>query len=194
MAKEIMTIKDALQAVRAKTKVDKNTGNEKFVYNRFNVERLNTIMRALINDPDFTFETVIISGGIPSPKEIKPTEGLRKFLQNVLIKAGIDKEDSKSVLSSDFKIDDVNGLYEFMAVAMYLFMDNGNKFDMLPTKEFKATFALENVAKKEKTAEKKNPKDGKSLGMWKTTLEQHKKLKLVKSECPVWLKSRKKVG
>ena len=178
MSKEILSVQDALKAVRAKTKVDKK-GEEVWVYNRFNVDRFNTVMRALINDPDFTFTSTTLVSDNAVDKEIKPTEKMREFIYKILVNAGVDKSDAKSVMKSDFKIDNVDGLYEFFTVGMQLFMNEGNKFDLIPTKDMKATLALKSVAATEVTKEVKNPKDGSIIGTFKTSTKAHKILKAV---------------
>ena len=86
----------------------------------------------------------------------------------------------------------MNGLYEFVADAIYEYMAAGNQFDFLPTEDFKGSISLKDVAEVTKTSEAFSPKDRSSLGMYKTTKKAHKEL-AVKSSCPSFLKNRIKV-
>lgn len=190
--KNIMTMQEVLEAIRAKAKPNKD-GSEGFTYNRFNKKSFENLLRAMLNDTDVKIGTIKVKNNEVSSKEdIMVTQEFRKFLQKILRTAGIDAEDSKAILSKDFIIDNVDGLYEFFTTAMYIYMDNGNKFDMIPTENFKGSLFINNVAETKKTQDAKNPKDGSSLGIFETTKKPHKKL-CVKSTCPSYLVNRKKV-
>jgi len=187
-----MTMQEVLEAIRAKAKPNKD-GSEGFTYNRFNKKSFENLLRAMLNDTDVKIGTIKVKNNEVSSKEdIMVTQEFRKFLQKILRTAGIDAEDSKAILSKDFIIDNVDGLYEFFTTAMYIYMDNGNKFDMIPTENFKGSLYINNVAETKKTQDAKNPKDGSSLGTFETTKKTHKKL-CVKSSCPSYLVNRKKI-
>ena len=190
--KNIMTMQEVLDSIRAKAKPNKD-GSEGFTYNRFNKKSFENLLRAMLNDTDVKIGTIKVKNNEVSSKEdIMVTQEFRKFLQKILRTAGIDTEDSKAILSKDFIIDNVDGLYEFFTTAMYIYMDNGNKFDMIPTENFKGSLYINNVAETKKTQDAKNPKDGSSLGIFETTKKTHKKL-CVKSSCPSYLVNRKKI-
>ena len=190
--KNIMTMQEVLDSIRAKAKPNKD-GSEGFTYNRFNKKSFENLLRAMLNDTDVKIGTIKVKNNEVSSKEdIMVTQEFRKFLQKILRTAGIDAEDSKAILSKDFIIDNVDGLYEFFTTAMYIYMDNGNKFDMIPTENFKGSLYINNVAETKKTQDAKNPKDGSSLGIFETTKKTHKKL-CVKSSCPSYLVNRKKI-
>lgn len=190
--KNIMTMQEVLDSIRAKAKPNKD-GSEGFTYNRFNKKSFENLLRAMLNDTEVKIGTIKVKNNEVSSKEdIMVTQEFRKFLQKILRTAGIDAEDSKAILSKDFIIDNVDGLYEFFTTAMYIYMDNGNKFDMIPTENFKGSLYINNVAETKKTQDAKNPKDGSSLGIFETTKKTHKKL-CVKSSCPSYLVNRKKI-
>lgn len=190
--KNIMTMQEVLDSIRAKAKPNKD-GSEGFTYNRFNKKSFENLLRAMLNDTDVKIGTIKVKNNEVSSKEdIMITQEFRKFLQKILRTAGIDAEDSKAILSKDFIIDNVDGLYEFFTTAMYIYMDNGNKFDMIPTENFKGSLYINNVAETKKTQDAKNPKDGSSLGIFETVKKSHKKL-CVKSTCPSYLVNRKKI-
>ena len=192
MAKKVLTVDEVLAEITAKKKTGKN-GEEKWVYNRFNKKNFQNLLRAMVNDPEFKSTTIKLKdGGVETVDDMMVTKDFREFLRKILVKAGIDVNDSQAIMSSDFIIENVDGLYEFFGTAMYLYMNAGNKFDLIPTEEFKGSIYLEDVPETIKISEAKNPKTKESLGTYETTKKSHKKL-VAKSSCPSWLVSRRVV-
>lgn len=190
--KKVMTVDEVLAEIQAKKKIDKK-GVEKFVYNRFNKKTYTNLLRAMMNDPKLKMVTVKLKKGeIDSTEEIMVSQLFREFLRGVLIKAGIDSADASAVMGEDFTIDNADGLYEFFATSLYLYMNSGNKFDLIPTEDLKASLYLDVVPETTKTAEVRDPKTKESMGMFETTKKKHSVIK-VKSSCPSWLSSRRKV-
>ena len=161
--------------------------------NRFSKKAFNKLMKAMLNDPSFT-EAIAVSSGdeLVKVEQIAVSDGFRKFLKKVLEKAGMDKKDSEVVLGKDFYIDNVDGLYEFFAAAMYEYMNAGNKFDLLPKEDFKGSLYLQTVEASTKVSEVKNPQTKESLGTYEFSYQQHKTLK-ASSPCPKYLKTKKKL-
>lgn len=161
--------------------------------NRFSKKSFNKLVKAMLNDPSFT-EAVAVSSGeeLVRVEQIAVSEDFRKFLKRVLEKAGMDKKDSEVVLGKDFTIDNVDGLYEFFAAAMYEYMNAGNKFDLLPKEDFRGSLYLQTVEASTKISEVKNPQTKESLGNYEFMYQQHKTLKS-SSPCPKYLKSKKKL-
>lgn len=185
---EILSVEDVLKEMSA-TKKD----NGKFNYNRFNKKNFEKLMKAMLNDPDFTTEVAHAKKGeLDSVDEIKVTENFRKFCKKIIEKCGVDKSESGRILTQDFVFDSVEGLYEFFATAMYLYIEQGNRFDLLPKKDFKGSIALKDVAKSTKTTSAHSPQTREYLGDFETVKDAHKVL-VVKSSCPSYLKSRRKV-
>ena len=187
---KVMTVEEALASMSAK-----EGKNGKPVINRFNKKNFTMLMTAMANDPDFTAKVVKVKNGdIDSIDEVMVTKGFRKFCKKVLEKAGVDKNESDIVYSTSFEFSnsDLDGLYEFFADAVYEYMKAGNQFDLLPTEEFKGSISIKDVCEVTKTAEAFSPKDRSSLGVFETTKKAHKEL-AVKSSCPSFLKSRKKI-
>lgn len=185
-----ITVQEALASMRAKEGKDGKT-----VINRFNKKNFTALMTAMANDPEFTAKVVKVKNSeIDSIEEVMVTKGFREFCKKIVEKAGVDKKESAIVLTSSFEFSnsDLNGLYEFIADAIYEYMAAGNQFDFLPTEDFKGSISLKNVGEVTKTAEAFSPKDRASLGIYKTTKKAHKEL-TVKSSCPSFLKSRVKV-
>ncbi len=150
-------------------------------------------MRAILNDPTFTEKVAVSSGEeLIKVEEIAVSEEFRKFLKKVLEKAGIDKKDSEVVLSKDFTIDNVDGLYEFFASAMYEYMNAGNKFDLLPKEDFKGSLYLSTVEAASRVSTVRNPQTNEDMGEFEFSHKAYKTLK-ASSPCPKYLKSKKKL-
>ena len=160
---------------------------------RFNKEKFNLLMRAMLNDPSFMEESVKYYHKDLQPVELAVTKDFRKFIKKILEKMGIDSNEAKSILDPEFKIDNVDGLYEFFASAIYEYMDLGNKFDLLPKKDFKGTIYLSNEEEKKRVYKARDPFSGKSLGEVEVTTGKHKKLK-VSSSAPKWMVKRAKLN
>lgn len=192
MSKKNMTVDEVIAEISAKKKVT-NDCTEKWVYNRFNKKNYQALLKAMINDPELKTVTVKLKdGGVETVDDVMVTKDFREFLRKILVKAGIDTNDSQAIMTSDFMIENVDGLYEFFATSVYLYMNAGNKFDFIPTHEFKGSIFLEDVAETTKVSEARNPKTKESLGTYETTKKAHKKL-IAKSSCPSWLVSRRVV-
>lgn len=187
--KEIKTVAAVLESIRPNPAVK---DNGKTNHNRFSKKAFNELLTAMVNDPDFTTDfAVSAKGELKSVEEIRVTEGFRKWLQKVVEIAGIDKAESAVVLSKDFVIPNMDGLYELFTTAMYEYMKNGSRFDMIPKKDFKASFAMNKKAPKTKTGTLLNPSTGEVLGTYSTDMAEHWEAS-VKSSCPNWMKKRMK--
>lgn len=188
MAKTIISVDEVLAEITA-TKKENGDWN----YNRFNKKNFEKLMKAMINDADFKTQVAKVKKGeLDSVEEIEVSKGFRKFVKKVVEKFGVDKTESEKILTSDFTIDNVEGLYEFFATAMYLYIEKGNRFDLIPKKDFKGSVALKKVKKSSKTSAAHSPQTREYLGDFEVTKEEHDVL-VVKSSCPSYLKSRKKV-
>lgn len=184
MAK-VMSVQEALDSMKGKV----NESGKRTI-NRFNKKNFTTLMVAMANDMDFTAKVAKVSKGeLASVEDVMVTKEFRKWCKKLVEKAGIDKAESERVLSPDFVIDNMDGLYEFFATAVYEYINAGNQFDLLPTEDFKGGIYLKDVEESEKIAEAFDPKDHHSLGKFKTTKKKHKVLG-VKSGCHSYLKSR----
>ena len=187
--KEIKSVAAVLESIRPNPAVKENG---KTSHNRFSKKAFNELLTAMVNDPDFTTDfAVSAKGELKSVEELRVTEGFRKWLQKVVEIAGIDKAESAVVLSKDFVIPNMDGLYELFTTAMYEYMKNGSRFDMIPKKDFKASFAMNKKGAKTKTGTLLNPSTGEVLGTYSTDMAEHWEAS-VKSSCPNWMKKRMK--
>ena len=187
MAKNVVSVKEVLETMKATRK-----DNGKFNYNRFNKENFKKLMKAMLNDPNFKTEVAHVKNDELTIEELAVTEGFRKFCKRVIEKSGVDKKESERILTEEFTFDNVDGLYEFFATAMYLYIEQGNRFDLIPTKDFKGSIAIKDVKKSSKTSAAHSPQTREYLGDYEVTKKDHKVL-VVKSSCPSYLKTRRKV-
>lgn len=187
--KEVKTVAQVLESIRPNPVV-KESG--KMNHNRFSKKAFNELLTAMVNDPEFTTDfAVSAKGELKSVEELRVTEGFRKWLQKVVEIAGIDKAESAVVLSKDFVIPNMDGIYELFTTAMYEYMKNGSRFDMIPKKDFKASFAMKKKGPTTKKGTLLNPSTGEVLGTYSTDMAEHWEAS-VKSSCPNWMKKRMK--
>lgn len=188
MAKNVISVKEVLEEIAATHKEDGS-----FDYKRFNKKNFEKLMKAMLNDPEFKTEVAVVKNGqLDSVEEISVTQGFRKFCKKVIEKSGVDKTESERILTEEFTFDNVEGLYEFFATALYLYIEKGNRFDLLPKKDFKGSLAIKNVKKSSSVTSAHSPLTREYLGDYETVKEEHKIL-AVKSSCPDFLKTRRKV-
>lgn len=162
-------------------------------YNRFNKKNFEKLIKSMVNDPEFTTAVAHVKGGeLASISEIKVTEGFRTFIKKVLEKFGVDKNESARVLSPEFNIDNVEGLYEFFATAIYEYISTGNTFDLIPKEDFRGGIRMKTVEESVKETTAYSPQTRECLGTYETKKPKHRVL-VAKSSCPKYLTSRRKV-
>ena len=191
MAK-IMTVEEALATMQAK----KNAKGET-ILNRFNKKSFNNLLLAMANDVEFTSKVakkVKNEDGTDSfeLEDVMVTKEFRKWCKKIAEKAGIDRAESERIMTSDFTINDVEGLYDFFATALYEYMNAGNKFELPSKEDFEGSFFIKEVDEVTKEYDGRNPKDGSFTGRYKSTNKKHKEAK-VKSSCPSWLSEKRKI-
>lgn len=185
-----VSVSEVLESISAK-----KNAKGKIIKNRFSEKSFNKLLAAMFNDPDFTTEVAVVKAGqLDTVEKIKVSEGFRNFCRRLLEQAGMDSADSAVVLNPEFTISEkmTEGLYEFMATAIYIFIEKGNKFDFIPKPDFKGSIYLNEVDEKIVEKEAIHPATRESLGMFKTTKGKHKELR-TKSPTPKYLCVRKKL-
>lgn len=185
---KVISVQEVLAEIEAK-----RNEKGKIVLNRFNKQKFEKLLKAMFNDSKFATKVAKVSKGqLESVEEIEVSQGFRKFCKKVCEKAGIDKAESEKLLSADFTIDNAEGIYEFFATAMYLYMEKGNKFDLLAKEDFKGSVYIRDVAGKEgEWKDTFHPRTREPLGKSKVSTKNHKVLG-IKSSCPSFLKDRAK--
>lgn len=183
-----MTVREVLKEMQGKT-----NGKGELVPNRFSKKNFTMLMKALANDPDFKVKVPVIKDGqVDSLKEVLVSEEFRQCIKKIVEKAGVDKSESAFVLDTSFTIDNLDGLYDFFATAVYEYMAAGNRFDFLPRENFKGSISVKVKPKETKVAEARNPKTGETIGTFEYTNEEYVSL-VASSSCPAYLKGRKKI-
>lgn len=188
MSKHILTVEEVLTEIKA----SKNDAG-KTVLNRFNKKKFEKLLKAMANDANFKTQVAVVKKGeLDSVEDIAVSEGFRKFCKHVVEKAGVDKAESPKVLTSDFTVDNMEGLYEFFATAIYLYMEAGNRFDLISKEDFKGSLFIRENAPSKRTQKIFHPKTREDLGVIEIEKTSHRSLG-VKSACPSYLKKRKKI-
>jgi hypothetical protein len=189
MAK-VMTVAEAIESMKA-TKTNKKG---ELVVNRFNKRNFNALMVALANDVNFTTQIAKAKKGTDEVEleDIMVTKDFRKWCKKLVEKMGVDSSESERIMTDEFLIENMDGIYEFFCTALYMYMDCGNRFDLPCKEDFKGGFYLKVVPETTKISDAKNPGDGSLLGTFEVTKGKHKELK-VKTGCPSYLQKRKKV-
>lgn len=190
MAIKYNSVKEACQDLAGK-----RNGKGKLLINRFNKKKFNALMIAMANEPEFkekVVKKVDADTGEIDYEEVMVTKGFRKWCKYLLQTAGVDKLEAERVMTTDFKIDNVDGLYEFFVSALYQYMVAGNRFDFLGKNDFAGGIEIKEVDAQTKTTEARSPQTGESLGTYETTKEAHKEVKS-KTPAPKWLTKKKKV-
>ena len=184
---QILSVEEALQMMKARS----NAKGE-IIVNRFNKRNFNTLMLALANDIEFKSEVAKIKNGNVELEEIMPTKKFRKWCKKLVEKMGVDKSESEQIMSKEFVIDNIDGLYEFFTEAVYLYMSAGNRFDLPSKYGFQGGIYIKDIKEKTTVTDTKNPQTHESIGKYERTKKAHKELK-VKSSCPTYLSSKRKV-
>lgn len=187
--KAVLTVDEVLAEIRV-TPNDKG----KMVLAKFSKSKFDALMRAMLNDPEFTTKKAIVkSGELSEVTDIAVSKGFRKFVKGIIEGFGVDKAESEKVMSPNFTVDNVDGLYEFFATALYEYIDAGNKFDLIPKEDFRGSVSLKSKPDTTTTSKVYQPKTREYLGEYSLTKKAHKVLS-TKSPCPKYLKKRIKKG
>ena len=181
------SIEEALEDVKAK-----KNANGNIVINRFSKKKFNALALAVANDVNYKSEVAKVIDGQPSIEEVMVTKGFRKFCKKLLQSAGVDKSEAVRVEDGDFKIESIDGLYEFFTEVMYLYMNAGNKFDLPTREDFQGSLMIKEIGESKSTYEAFNPKDRTPLGKYEKTNKKHKELK-ARSTTPKWLSKKRKL-
>jgi len=184
-----------------KRKEEKNMAKTKV--KRFSKKRFNNFVKKAINDLNYSDEVIIVKKNknpkneddlfVVTSDKVDITLEFRKCIEKILRKIGVDKNESAKILSSDFTIDNVDGLITFFTNIIYDFMDDGNRFDFPSRKGFKGSLFIKNNKKSKKSSKVYSPQTREFLGEYEIEKDSHKTLG-IKSTCPNYLKKRRKVS
>lgn len=185
-----ITVEDVLAEMTAGTKEDGSIINKSF-----NKKNFTKLLKAMMNDPELKTQVANVKNGeLVSVDEISVGEGFRKWVRKVVEKAGVDHNDAEVVMNDAFEFDSAEGIYEFIATAIWLYIERGNMFQLMPKENLSnVSFGIKKVPKKVKQQESRNPITGESLGMFEHTYDEHLELVVKNGGCPKWMKKRKKL-
>lgn len=173
--------------------ISSDNSDGKQVYNRFSKKNFNMLLEAMMNDTNFK-ESIVKKANKDTYEleDVMVTKEFRKWLKKIVEKLGVDSNESKIVLTDEFVIDNVSGLYEFFTAVIYEYMIAGNRFEIPAHEDFKGSIYLKDIDEKVKVTDCKNPRDGSFLGRYETKTKKHKTL-AVKSSCPTYLSEKRKI-
>lgn len=192
MPKKIQTVDEVLTEINGKKFTDEN-GVTRFNYGRFNRRDFNNLIKAILNDPEFKVQAARYTKNGLVLDDVEVSKDFRKFLKDIVMKVGVSEKDASEILDPSFTIDYINdGFYELMSTAMRVYMEAGNRFDMMPTENFKASLYVKPMPKTKKTRDVRNPITGEDSGTYEIETEEYNRL-FVKSSIPKWLVKRIKI-
>lgn len=160
---------------------------------RFSKKAFSKLLTAMANDPDFTAEVANIKKGeFLGYEEIAIGSEFRDWVKKVVEKAGLDSADSAVVTGADFKIPNMDWMYDFFAEAMWMYLEAGCRFDLHKKEDFKGSLSISNVAAVKERKEVRKPGTKESLGLFDVDQKPYRKL-VASSGCPSYLRKRIKV-
>ena len=184
-----LTVDDALRKISAKVEED---GTKKL--KRFSKNAFDTWMNAAINDVDFVNEVADIEKGeATGTHSVKVTYAFREWLRGIVESFGVDSAESAKILTPEFEIKNVKGLYDFFTAVVYKYMEAGNFFQFPDKVNFRGSIYIKDYPNEVVSEqESKNPRTGEVLGKYSITKKPHSTL-MAKSSCPDWCKNREKL-
>ena len=156
----------------------------------FSRSDFNTLVNSIINDIDYSMETVKYMNGQLVDKHIPVTRDFReKIVMPVLINAGVSKKDAKDAIESyEYTEKQTSCLYDFIADSVYQYLDSGKKFVFPNRKDFVGSIYLRDIDESEFERDMRDIKDHSTIiGKRKEKIDKHKTL-VKKSSCPKWNK------
>lgn len=179
------TFDEVFNEIKGNVSVGKN-GKVKKTFSRTDFDAL---LKAMLNETDYTAEYCGTKNGDLVKKEVKPVKMFRESLKRVLVNFGVDSQDAEKIVN-DYKFTNVDGWYELMSEVIYRYMDANKKFDFPTREDFKASISIKNVDKAVGTYSsiKKKGENG-PTETFKIETKSHKVLEK-KSKAPAWLKKK----
>ena len=180
------TFKEAKESLAKNIKKGKK-GNK---IKSFSKTDFNTLINAMLNDPAYEMESVkIVDGQLTNVSTAVVRELREKFITPILIEAGIDKEDAAKIAAGyKFTSAQTSMMYEFIADAIYQYIDADKKFNFPNRTNFTGSIYLKENDETTVERDIRDIKDRKSIiGHKKEKRAAHKTI-VKKSTCPNWLR------
>lgn len=190
MLKEENIMAKTFKEVKAELKANVKRGKNGNIIHSFSKTDFNELINALINDVDYQMETVKIVDGqltdfsAPIVKEVR-----EKLLIPVLMKAGVDRNEATEIASTfRYSNSQTTCLYDFIADALYQYMDAGKKFNFPNRYDFNGSIHLKDVEEEVVERDVRDIKDHRTIiGHKKEKRNSHKTI-VKKSSCPLWMR------
>lgn len=158
---------------------DKSDHSNKKTFSSADFNRLAT---AYLNDVDYKITTRSQQG----EEVIEPVKLFRGSIKKILKDFGVDSQDSEAIMN-DYRITNVQGIYELCSELVYQYTNAGKKFTFLPKEDFVGSLYLEDIPETTKTTKGV----GDSTDEFIVNKKSHKKMKS-ESGCPKWLRTSTK--
>lgn len=180
------TFKEAKEALGKNIKKGKK-GNKIKSFSRTD---FNDMLNAMLNDPSYEMEFVkIVDGKLTSVTQPVIREFREKFITPILVEAGVPKDDAAKLAAEyHFRSNQTSMMYEFIADAIYQYMDADKKFNFPSRKDFTGSIYLKDNEEAMVERDIRDIKDHKTIiGHKKEKRSAHKTI-VKKSTCPSWLR------
>ena len=140
------TFKEVFDELKASQNMSKN-GKVIKTFSKTDFDRL---IKAFLNDNDYTTQMYSKKDGEGVTKDVAVIQQLREgFIKPILTLAGVDKQEA-STMAKEIQISSVDGLYEFISEAIYVYMSAGKKFEFMRKEDFTGSTTLADLLEVEK--------------------------------------------
>ena len=180
------TFKEAKENLSKNIKRGKN-GNKIRSFSRTD---FNDMINAMLNDPSYEMESVKVVDGELTNVTTPVIRDLReKLIVPILTEAGVEKSEAQRIASEyHFKSNQTSMMYEFIADAIYQYMDADKKFNFPNRKTFTGSIYLKDIEEQTVERDIRDIHDHKTIvGHKKEKRAAHKTI-VKKSTCPTWLR------
>jgi hypothetical protein len=154
----------------------------------FSRSDFNELLNAMLNDPKYEMETVqVVDGKLTNVKTPVVEDFRTKFIQPILTEFGVPKEDAGKIASDyRFKNSQTSVLYNFIADAVYQYIDADKKFNFPNRKDFCGSIYLKENDEAVVERDIRDIKDHKTITGHKKERRMKHKTIVKKSTCPTW--------
>ena len=180
------SFKEAKETLSANIKRGKS-GNKIRSFSRTD---FNDMVNAMLNDPSYEMESVkVVDGKLTEVSTPVVRELREKLIVPLLTEAGVDKTEAQRIANEyHFKNPQTSSMYEFVADAVYQYMDADKKFNFPNRKDFTGSIYLKENEPTTVERDVRDIKDHKTIiGHKKEKRAAHKTI-VKKSTCPAWLR------
>ena len=179
------TLNEVITEIKENSTTTKS-GKQKKTFSRADYDKMTA---ALLNEVDYTVETVGIKNGELVTKETKPVKEFRGMMKKVLTDFGVDKQEAEAIME-DYKFSNATGFYPIAAASIVEYCNAGKKFDFPTEKDFKGSLTIEDIGATTKEYQSiRKAGDKGPAEKFKVKTEAHRSLKS-SSKPPKWLKEK----